>query len=103
MLIILLEVKSYGHTAKEILFDNEQVFNAVGKYVISLGIEPLYTPSGLHNNLAERYTQFFKTQKRILLCSLPYELPKYLSFEAILTVVRSCNISRSYKPVSKSP
>ena len=72
ILTILLEIKSYGHTTKEILFDNEQVFNAVGRYVRSLGIEPLYTLSGLHNNLAERYTQFVKTKKGILLCFLPY-------------------------------
>ena len=73
---IVLEVRSYGHLTKEIFFDNEQIFNAVSKYVRSLGIEPLYTPSGLHNNLSERYTQFVKTKMRIMLCALPYELPK---------------------------
>jgi len=65
--------------------------------VRSKGIVPLYTPSGLHNNLSERYTQTVKTKKRILLAALPYVLPKFLHFEALLSAARSCNISLNHK------
>ena len=94
---IVIEVWSYVHEVKEILFDNEQVFNAAAKFVRSKGIVPLYTPSGLHNNLSERYTQTVKTKKRILLAALPYVLPKILHLEALLSAARSCNISPNHK------
>jgi len=94
---ILFEVISYGHTVKEILFDNEQFFNAVGNFVRSKGVVPLYTPSGLHNNMSERYTQTVKTKKRIIQSSLPYQIPGYLKLEALIAAGRSCNMSPGYK------
>jgi len=94
---ILLEVISCGHAVKEILFDNEQVFNAVGNFVRNKGVIPLYTPSGLHNNLSERYTQTVKTKKRIIQSSLPYQIPGYLKLEALIAAARSCNASPGYK------
>ena len=95
--VAIAEVNSYGHRVREILFDNEIVFNSVGTYLRERSIVPLYTPSGLHNNLSERYTQTVKRKKAVLEAALKFELPEYLIAETLMAAVRSCNKSIGFK------
>jgi len=94
---MVAEIFSYGHVVKEILFDNEAVFNAARDYVRERGIQPFYTPSGLHNNLSERYTQTLKRKVLALEASLSYEVPDFLKLETMMAAKRSCNKTPGFK------
>ena len=72
---IVAEILSYGHRVESIFFDIEAVFNACALYVRERKILPLYTPSGLHNRLIERYTQTINNKVRILEADLPFIMP----------------------------
>jgi len=94
---IVSEVKSFGHQVKQILFDNEVVFNSVGVHVREGYMEPLYTPTGLHNRLIERYTQTVGRKTRILEADLPFILPNNLKAEVIFASKDAMNKTVGYK------
>jgi len=94
---IVAEISSYGHRVERILFDNEAGFNACALYVRERKILPLYTPSGLHNRLIERYTQTINNKVRILEVDLPFMMPSYLGAETIFAAKDSINKTICYK------
>ena len=75
---VVSEINGYGHKVDQILFDNEATFNSAADYVRRMSIEPMSTPTGLHNRLIERYTQTISNKARALEADIPFVMPDYL-------------------------
>jgi len=97
VLSIVSEVNGYGHKVDQILFDNEATFNSVADYVRRMSIEPLSTPTGLHNRLIERYTQTISNKARALEADVSFVMPNYLRGETLFAAKDSINKSIGFK------
>ena len=97
ILSIVSEINGYGHKVDQILFDNEETFNSAADYVRRMSIEPMRTPTGLHNRLIERYTQTISNKARALEADIPFVMPDYLRGETLFAAKDSVNRSIGFK------
>ena len=79
------------------MFDNEATFNSAADYVRRMSIEPMSTPTGLHNRLIERYTQTISNKARALEADIPFVMPDYLRGETLFAAKDSINRSIGFK------
>ena len=86
---VIAYYNQYGHKVSKYVFDNEAVFISCGDHLRRKGVEPVYTPSGMHNKRAERLVRELKDKMRCIECALPYELPDELYGEKLSAAVEA--------------
>jgi hypothetical protein len=100
---IVITFKSYGHEVKQFVSDNEKVFNSAKSFLGNIGILMTFTPSGQHDQIAERATRTVKEKVNILKGGLDYELPEKLEYKAIEFAIYLLNRLSITQTAPKSP
>ena len=90
---IVAYFNQYGNKVERMVFDSEAVFYAVGQFLRHRGIEPLYTPAGLHNRLVERLVQEVKQKVRTIEAGMLFVPPAQLKAETILAAIDTIAVS----------
>jgi hypothetical protein len=94
---IIAYFNQYGCKVERMVFDSEAVFYAVAQFLRHRGIEPLYTPAGLHNRLVERLIQEIKAKVRTIEAGMLFIPPASLKAETIFAAIDTIAVSPNSK------
>jgi hypothetical protein len=81
----------FGHQVFRATFNDEPALRALKPLVSSIGVEPSYTPPGMHNKRAEIYIRTLKERKASIEASLPYKVSTELNAYLVLHVINDMN------------